>query len=261
VAAVFSEEPEGDEARAAWAAALIKAKHPGLFTLHLVSLDHTQHDFGPGSPEANRALERIDTALGALVERARAAEPGLVVAVVSDHGFAPLHTQTNLIGAFAEAGLITLDPKSHKVKAWEAFPWGGASTAIILARPDDAELKARVKAVLDKLAADPALGIERVIGADEIARMGGGQASFWVDFKIGWEAGGDGSGPATRPSARKGMHGYFPDHPEMRATFIMVGPGIAPGRSLGEIDQRDIAPTVAKALGAPFPSADGKPLL
>ena len=126
IAAVFSEESEGDEARAAWAAALIAAKHPALFTLHLVSLDHTQHDFGPGSPEAGKALERIDAALGGLIERARAAEPGLVVAVVSDHGFAPLHTQTNLIGAFAEAGLITLAPKTHKVKAWEAFPWGGS---------------------------------------------------------------------------------------------------------------------------------------
>jgi len=260
IAAVFSEESEGDEARAAWAAALIAAKHPALFTLHLVSLDHTQHDFGPGSPEAGKALERIDAALGGLIERARAAEPGLVVAVVSDHGFAPLHTQTNLIGAFAEAGLITLDPKTHKVKAWEAFPWGGASTAVILARPDDAALTARVKAVLDKLAADPTLGFERVIGADEIARMGGAPASFWVDFKLGWEAGGDPGGPLTRPSARKGMHGYFPDHPELRASFIMVGPGSAQGRALGEIDQRDIAPTVAKALGVAFPSADGKPL-
>jgi predicted AlkP superfamily pyrophosphatase or phosphodiesterase len=260
VAAVFSEEPEGDEARAAWAGALMAEKHPSLFTLHLVSLDHAQHDFGPGSPEANRVLERIDAALGRLIDQTRAAEPGLVVAVVSDHGFAPLHTQTNLVSAFADAGLITLDPKSHKVKGWEAFPWGGASAQVILARPDDPELKARVKAVLDRLAADPALGIERVIGADEIARMGGTPATFWIDFKIGWEAGGDPGGPATRPSTRKGMRGYFPDHPEMRATFIIVGPGIAHGRSLGEIDQRDIAPTVAKVLRVEMPSADGHSL-
>lgn len=258
--AVFSEEPEGDEARAAWAAALIQAKHPALFTLHLVSLDHAQHDFGPGTPEAAHTLERIDAALGRLLDHARAAEPDLVVAVVSDHGFAPLHTQTNLVAAFAKAGLVALDPKTHKVKSWEAFPWGGASAAVILARPDDPELKARVKAALDAMAADPELGIERVIGADEIARMGGAPASFWIDFKLGWEAGGDPGGPLTRASARKGMHGYFPDHPELRASFIMVGPGIAHGRSLGEIDQRDIAPTVAKALGVSFPSADGKPL-
>ena len=51
-------------------------------------------------------------------------------------------------------------------------------------------------------------------------------------------------------------HGYFPEH----ATFIMQGPGVPRAGSIGEIDQRDIAPTVAKTLGVAVPSADGKPL-
>jgi predicted AlkP superfamily pyrophosphatase or phosphodiesterase len=58
----------------------------------------------------------------------------------------------------------------------------------------------------------------------------------------------------------KGTHGYFPEHPEMRATFILSGPGIAK-KSLGEIDMRDIAPTLAKILKVSLPGADGKPLL
>jgi hypothetical protein len=40
----------------------------------------------------------------------------------------------------------------------------------------------------------------------------------------------------------------MPERPEMRSTFLIVGPGIAKGRSLGEIDMRQIAPTVAAPL-------------
>jgi hypothetical protein len=46
----------------------------------------------------------------------------------------------------------------------------------------------------------------------------------------------------------------------MRATFMLIGPHLPVHGSLGEVDMRDIAPTVAKILEVKFPSADGKPL-
>jgi hypothetical protein len=46
----------------------------------------------------------------------------------------------------------------------------------------------------------------------------------------------------------------------MRSTFIIAGPGIQPNHALGEIDMRDIAPTLAKQLGVSLPKAEGKPL-
>jgi hypothetical protein len=52
----------------------------------------------------------------------------------------------------------------------------------------------------------------------------------------------------------------LPEHPEMRASFFVAGVGIAHGRNLGVIDMRQIAPTLAKALGLSLPSAEGKPL-
>jgi len=58
-----------------------------------------------------------------------------------------------------------------------------------------------------------------------------------------------------------GTHGELPDVPELRASFFLVGPGVAAGKSLGLIDMRDIAPTVAHAAGLTLPSADGKNLL
>ena len=252
---------QADDGRATYAAAEIAARHPALTTVHLNALDSAQHRYGPGSPEAKAVLEKLDAIIGWLAAAARTAEPDLVVAVVSDHGVQPLAHDVNILRAFVDAGLITLDPKTGKVSAWEAMPWGAGSPPVYLARPDDPALKARVAALLVKLAGEPDLHINRIADAAEIARMGGvPRAAFWIDFKPGYEAGDDVQASRLSPSAEKGEHGYFPEQAEMRAAFLISGPGIAAGRSLGEIDMRDIAPTLAKALGVALPGADGKPL-
>ena len=254
------EEVEKDVGRTRFTAALIAAKHPTLTTVHLRGLDNVEHSFGPGSTEAKEALAILDKAVGELVADARKAEPGLVVAIVSDHGFAPVEHSVNLIAPFIQAGLITLD-KDHKVTAWQTEPWGGASAAIVLAHPNDTALKAKVSFLLKDLAVKPELGIDHVADAGEVARLGGTpMASFWVDFKPGYLMGTDPAAPMVGPASVKGTHGYFPTHAEMRATFIMTGPGLAKHGSLGEIDMRDIAPTLAKVMKVTLPDADGKPL-
>ena len=262
LAQTFSEDPVGDVARAKFAAALIALKHPDFMTLHLVSLDHFQHKFGPDSMDAHAALETIDGAVGDLIASARKTEPDLIVAIVSDHGFAPISEDTNLMIPFIEAGFVTLDPSTGKITSWTAEPWlAGGSAAIVLARPNDKALKAKVRTFLKKLVADPHSGLARMIEAKEIAAQGGArQASFWVDLKLGMEAGDKLTGDKIVPSINQGTHGYFPFHPEMHATFLIDGPGLAKKGSLGEIDMRDIAPTLAKLMQVPLPSATGKPL-
>jgi hypothetical protein len=168
----------------------------------------------------------------------------------------------NLITPFVDAGLITLDPATHKPTDWQAGLWGGPSVAVLLAHPEDAMVKAKVADLLAKLAANPELGIARVADAAEVARMGGtSMASFWVDFKPGYEMGNAPLAPPVSPGSVKGNHGYFPDHPEMRATFVLAGPGVPAKGAVGEIDMRDIAPTLAKILKVRLPDADGHPLL
>ena len=255
------ESVEEDVGRTRFASALIAAKHPQFTTVHLRGLDHTEHTSGPGSPEANAALERLDAAVGDMVAQARKAEPELVVAIVSDHGFAPVEHSVNLIAPFVQAGLISLDA-GNKVTAWQAEPWGSASVAVVLARPEDAALKAKVSALLNDLASKPELGIAHVAEAREVAQLGGTpMASFWLDFKPGYMMGTNPAAPPVGPGPVKGTHGYFPTQPEMRATFILSGPSIAKRGSLGEVDMRDIAPTLARILKVPLPGADGKPLL
>jgi hypothetical protein len=45
----------------------------------------------------------------------------------------------------------------------------------------------------------------------------------------------------------------------MRSTLIVAGPGIAPGRDLGLVDMRAIAPAIARRLGARLPDAEMSP--
>jgi hypothetical protein len=47
----------------------------------------------------------------------------------------------------------------------------------------------------------------------------------------------------------------------MRSSFFIAGPGVPAGKSLGEVDMRDIAPTLAAILGVRMPRAEGRNLL
>jgi predicted AlkP superfamily pyrophosphatase or phosphodiesterase len=253
------EDIGGDENRARFAVALIARHRPQFVTVYFTGYDHQQHEDGLGTPSAHQVLERIDTALGQVIAAERAAYPDAVIALVSDHGFAPVTRETNLFRAFVDADLIKLGPDG-KVASWEAMPWpAGGSAAIVLARPDDPVLKALVAGKLAALQCDPEAGIADIADAREVAAMGGNpRASYFVNFKIGTSAGTFASQAQglTGSTKNKGTHGWFPAAPEMRATFLIMGPGIPAGKSLGEIDQRAIAPTLAGIMGAKLDGAE-----
>jgi predicted AlkP superfamily pyrophosphatase or phosphodiesterase len=239
-----------DETRARFAIRLLEKKRPALLTVYLSGLDTEEHESGPFSQKSNAVLERLDTVVGNLRAAAEKAAPGrATVCVVSDHGFAAIQHDVNLYGAFLEAGLFTLSP-AGKITDWKAMPWpAGGTAAIMLADPKDEAVKAKVKELLDTLARDPANGIERIVPAEEIQRDGGFPgAAFVVALQVGYEVAYALSPPLITKPSNLGMHGYMPERPEMRSTFLIVGPGIAKGRSLGEIDMRQIAPTVAAPL-------------
>jgi predicted AlkP superfamily pyrophosphatase or phosphodiesterase len=249
----------GDENRGKFAVDLIDTKKPDFMTVYLTALDHEQHASGPGTAAAHAILERIDAVVGKLMTAEMKVHPDAVIAIVSDHGFSTTDTEISLFRAFIDAGLITLDG-SGKIVAWLAMPWpSGGSAAIILAQPDDTVLRARVAALLAKLQSDKSMRIAAIADKGVIAAMDGNpQASFYVDFERGAYAAGfkGAAAPLSAPSASKGMHGYFPASPEMRSTFLIMGKGIPAGKSVGEIDMRAIAPTLAARLGVTLKDAE-----
>ena len=251
-----------DEIRARFAIRLLEKKHPAFFTVYLTGLDTEEHASGPFSAKSNQTLERLDALVGSLRAAAEKAAPGrATVCVVSDHGFAAIEHDVNLYAAFREAGLFSVD-KDNKVTDWKAMLWpAGGSAAVMLADPKDEQLRARVKALLDKLASEPANGIDRIWSQQEV-RQGRGfpEAAFLVSLKIGYEMANGFSMPLIAKRSNLGMHGYVPERAEMRSSFFIVGPHIAAGKSLGEIDMRQIAPTLAQVLRLHLAGAEMGPL-
>jgi predicted AlkP superfamily pyrophosphatase or phosphodiesterase len=239
-----------DEIRARFAIRLLQKKHPRFFTVYLTGLDTEEHLSGPFSAKSNETLERLDAVVGSLRAAAEQEAPGrATICVVSDHGFAPVEHDVNLYAAFLQAGLFNVD-KDSNVTAWKAMLWpAGGSAAVMLADPADAQVRARVKALLDQLESDPANGIDRILTREEIQRgRGFPDAAYLISLRSGYEMGYSLTQPLIVKPGNLGMHGYLPERAEMRSAFFIVGPHIAKAKSVGEIDMRQIAPTIASIL-------------
>jgi hypothetical protein len=149
------------------------------------------------------------------------------------------------------------------VKTWKAEPWtSGGMAAILLHDPTDIATRDKVRVLLITLAADPANGIEAVLDQATVTALGGfPDAAFVVTLKPGYSTGPNLTGPLVTPMPGRGTHGYNPaTTPQMRASFFLIGQGIAAAKDLGIIDMRQIAPTVAQLLDIPL-STTTQPVL
>ncbi len=262
----LSADASGDEKKTAWTVAIIRKYNPNFVLAHLTDLDHQEHGHGPFSPEANKTIEVIDGQVAQIIDAELSMNPDAKIVIVSDHGFVRVDHHVALNVLFARAGLIKLAAKGSdsdsQVLSWDAQAWeSGGTAAIVLHDPANADVKKCVEAVLAQALKDPAYGVDRVIGHDEVVKRGGNpDAAFVVDFKPGWSAIGAMRGAALKDAPGTGTHGYLPDHPELRSTFMAMGKGIAKGKDLGLIDMRQIAPTVAQMLGVSLPAAKLPPV-
>jgi predicted AlkP superfamily pyrophosphatase or phosphodiesterase len=258
------ESIEGDERRARFAERMIETRRPALMLAYFTALDHEQHEHGPFSAEAGTTLERLDAVIASLTRAARRAYgDGAVVAVVSDHGFMRTSRALNLIHAFRSAGFVTVaDEAPDRPTAWRATVWSAGGSAAVVVNDSNAALRDSVGRLLRSLAADTANGIERVVDRIGLARLGGfPSAAYLVNMHEGFFIGSNVRGPLVREVSPGGTHGYLPDAPAMYTSFFIVGATIPPGRDLGVIDQRSIAPTLARILGIRLPAAEAPALL
>jgi predicted AlkP superfamily pyrophosphatase or phosphodiesterase len=227
-----------------------------------------EHEHGPFSAEADQDLETIDGMVARLASAALANDPATVVLVVSDHGFITLTHSVNLNIPFVQAGLIQVtvnaETRAPAIESWKAQPWSaGGMAAIMLNDNGDHQTEKQVGDLLQKLAADASNGIQEVLDREAIKKRGGfPDAAFLVLMRPGYYLPNAGTaGNMVNPIAgTRGSHGFSPEFPEMRASFFIAGAGIAHHRDLGVIDMRQIAPTVAKILNVPMPTAKAQPL-
>ncbi len=258
---------EADETKTRFAVDILVNRKPRFMTLHLGSLDYEEHEHGPFSAAANQDLEGIDGMLGRLIAASRMSDPAAIVVVVSDHGFVELTHRVNLCIPFVQAGLMeaNIDPatKAESVNSWLAAPWPASGMAAVMLRdPGDQHTLTQVRELLGRLSMDPAWGIDEILDAQAMQQRGGFPgASFVISMKPGYYAGGNLSGAAVTDFAGHGGHGFAPHHPDMHAALFIAGRGIARHRDLGQIDMRQVAPTVAALLGVKLSGATAAPLL
>lgn len=172
----MDETIEGDELRARFAVRLLERERPDLMLAYFTALDHEQHKSGPFSPAACATLERIDAIVGAMTRAASLAYGGReTLVVVSDHGFMRTSRALNLIHAFREAGLVDYTAGAdERPKGWRATLWpAGGAAAVVLNDTTKLALRDSVGRLLQRLAADTANGIDRIIENTELRRRGG----------------------------------------------------------------------------------------
>ena len=110
--------------------------------------------------------------------------------------------------------------------------------------------------VFDKVRVEPKDSSIRE--AIDYAKPYGPDAFLAVDMAEGFTVGDSAEGGLMSASSNKGMHGFDPENPNMRASFVVAGAGVAHCSQLQNVRLMDAAPTAAALLGVQFPHSLGQ---
>jgi predicted AlkP superfamily pyrophosphatase or phosphodiesterase len=242
---------------------LLESKHANLVLLHLVSTDGVQHVFGPRTFAAYQAAAFEDRCIKQIWNTLQKPEfvGSSAVFVVSDHGFAPYDRfiQPNVV--LKDLGLIEIGAQGSVGlrRAW-AVPTGGSAFVYLF----DERAFSRTEEIVAQC--KKLTGVESVLRPADFRKLGLPDPSensempqLILTTRPGFSFGDAVSGePVVDAGGRKGTHGHRPEPAFMHATFIAAGAGIKAGVKLKQIDNIDVAPTIARMLRVPLPSAEGR---
>jgi hypothetical protein len=238
------------------AAYLLETKKPALLAVHILGVDHFQHEAGLDAEIVRQALDCADNAVRQIVDAAERA--GIIqrttFLIVSDHGFVPIHTVLAPNVWLAEAGLM--EPR-HDRGEWRATIHTTAASAFLHLRdPEDHAAAALAREVLENQ--PPGIRkLYRIVDRDELDEVGAApDAAFALAFVPGVSVTASANGPAVR-AGDGATHGFWPTLEVMHAGFIAWGAGIRRGAVAQIMGLEDIAPLVADLLGIDFEAPDG----
>jgi predicted AlkP superfamily pyrophosphatase or phosphodiesterase len=213
-------------------------RRPTLLTLYSSAVDYAGHEYGPDTPETNRAIAQVDSLIGLLsaelAKRDRAG--GLNLVVVSDHGMVSTGpSRVVWLDDYVSPEAMRVDEMSALLTAWPAAGledsvYRGLKRAPHLAVYRRAELPARFHLEGPRVA--PIVAI-----ADE----------GWTIARRTPEN--------EQPRIILGNHGFDDALPTMRAIFIAHGPAFRRGVTVPPFRNIHVYPLLAKVLGiAPAPN-------
>ena len=252
---------DNDVIRTRFAAYLLKKYRPNLVLVHLANLDHEEHEHGPASPQATKALEESDAHIGELLKALQ--EAGMagstMVFIISDHGFLPIDHDIRPNVLLVKAGLLSADSTGQLTGGKIATLSNGGSFFIYWS--DTENLRGEVQTALKPLIDQGVLWAEfdraalQDLGAEPAAKLA-------LDAPKGYAFSGRAVGEVV--GARKsagGTHGYLPYRSGLEASFIAWGPGIRRGVNLHRIRMTSEGSTILKALGVSDPKFGDQPPL
>ena len=219
------------------------AQRPDFATLYFDSVDHAEHEHGPDSPEARDQRSVTDAAIGTLVSMLAAggALDRTDIIVVSDHGFATV-------------------PKGHAILVDSMVPSTVASVVstgqVVTFMPEPGRERDAEHALLGHHDHDTCWrkqDLPRRWHYGSNARI----PPIVCQMDEGWDA--VSRTESRRPDRKmdRGSHGFDPDLPSMRATFIAHGPAFKAGTTLAGFDNVDVYPLLMRLLQLPARPNDG----
>ena len=238
------------------AAHVIEVNKPNLMTVHLLGVDHFEHEEGRDGPQVRQAVAGADSGIAIIAKALRTAGiwENTVLIVTGDHGFVDVKQVISPNLWLIKAGLIT----NIETNDWKAqFYSVSGSTYLYLRNPKDKQTLSRVKKILAELPEEEKK-LFRIIDREKLSAVGGNpEVAFALAGENGTSFDNRLTGTIIRPG-KGGAHGFFPDFQEIRTGFVAVGPGITKGGVIGSMNERDIAPSVAKMLNLNLKKHDGK---
>lgn len=244
---------------------LLRERHPSLTLIHLINVDHVQHDYGNVAPQTRAAVKLADTQLAKMLSGIDFNKT--TVFVLGDHGFYNFDKIININTLFAQQGW--LKEFAGKLKPdWKVIAHPSGGTAAIYSR--DPKLNKKLVQLLEQNAGQAYRVIHRkeldrleafpgaVCAVDPMTTAPTSDGKIGPGYSIGKEAQGELIAYLGRV---RGNHGPNPSDPLLKTGFIAIGPGIPAGKNLGQIRLLDVAPTAAQIIGLKMPpTLEGRPI-
>jgi predicted AlkP superfamily pyrophosphatase or phosphodiesterase len=254
--------PLSDSDRSEIAAWTIRNDQADLVWLHLDELDGVQHESGPDSAAAHRAVSKADREVEMILQNVvdRGLDDQTDIVVVSDHGCAPVRQELDPNAAFLQRRWLRLDGSGDIVEWTVYFQSSGGSGFVYLKDDKDVNVRDDVGRLLNALRADPLTGIHRVLDRRDLRALGADpRAAFGIEMASGFTTG-EGAAELVQAASLRGSHGYRPTDPAMYASLIMAGPDVSARGSLGLVPMTAIAPTLASWVHVRLSSHADQPL-
>lgn len=245
----------------------IRKYNPGLFLLHLTDVDTNRHIYGVHHEKVKDALRRHDGRLGeimmALSETGDMNDTSVII--LGDHYQKDAEKIAYVNYFLQKEGLIRV--KDGRIAGWQAVAKSCDGSCYLYLNDrgrKDVGLEAKVRRIVDGLAARADFGIGRVFEREAAEELGADPACFlMLEAKEGWVFLDDWEQDMKDVKEEKkhfirGTHGYLPQGEEYQTFFAAKGCGIRPCLVEREIGLWDEGATIAALMNLDLGRTDGR---